>query len=157
MIRIKVCKLSDIVNRSILGIISFLLICFVCHVSLKIMESCTYSILEESIQMNLGVKKKKNFLEEMIFVTLPISSFSMQDDIEKEFNFVDNKEYEDLKNEEEKKKESFSIEERQEISIINEKIDLQPASLLKCEKKSDSKYQIGSVTVNDYTQKNLDL
>lgn len=165
MIRIKVCKLSDIANRSLLVIGSFLVIWFMCHLALEIIEPFSFSMLEKCIYCNLGTQIEKFFWEDMIYATLPISSFSIRDDIEKEFDLADNKKDEMVEqkgesqeeNKQEEKNLTTSIEEEIPSPVTNEKIELQPASLLKCEKISNSKYEIGSVTVNDYTGKKLDL
>lgn len=159
MIKIKVCKLSDIINRSIWCIASFLVIWASLYFALELMQPFSFTLIKRCIQNDLGTQPKKSTLEELIYLTLPIQDLTVQRAIENDIELVDNETVEDVgdgdiaitENVQEQKLEN-SIEDEN-----NDKKNLQPISLLECEKVSDSKYLIGNVTVNDYTSKDLDL
>ena len=159
MIKIKVCKLSDIINRSIWCIASFLVIWASLYFALELMQPFSFTLIKRCIQNDLGTQPKKSTLEELIYLTLPIQDLTVQRAIENDIELVDNETVEDAgdgdiaitENVQEQKLEN-SIEDEN-----NDKKNLQPISLLECEKVSDSKYLIGNVTVNDYTSKDLDL
>ena len=159
MIKIKVCKLSDIINRSIWCIASFLVIWASLYFALELMQPFSFTLIKRCIQNDLGTQPKKSTLEELIYLTLPIQDLTVQRAIENDIELVDNETVEDVgdgdvaitENVQEQKLEN-SIEDEN-----NDKKNLQPISLLECEKVSDSKYLIGNVTVNDYTSKDIDL
>ncbi len=152
MISIKVCKLSDLTNKAIIILVSCICLIFVYNLILKFINKFSIDFIKYSIEQNLCLKNNMNIIEEMIFANIPINTLISKDDIEKEFNIVDNSNWDknnDIKNVEG----SNNILKNNLENILN----LSSPYLLKCEKISESKYKIGSVTINDYTNKELDL
>lgn len=153
MIKIKVCKLSDLLNRSFLFLISFLI--FFCFYQFLVKNRSWFSedILFLSIQKNLCINAEETFVERMLSANLPISFVTRQDDIEKEFS-KEEKNQNDLPSDGDA--ENAGKVERLEGSSQTEN-KLSVAHLLECQKISDGKYKVGDVTINDYTKRELDF
>jgi len=165
MISIKVCKLSDLTNKAIILLISC--ICLVCIYNLIMsgVDVFAVDLIKFCISLNLNINEEKNIINRMIASNIPISIFNCKDDIEKEFDLVDNsngnKNNIDNINQltsENKEKSKYDLY----IDRLNEgekskKINLISPYLLKCEKISNAKYKIGEIIINDYTKKNLDF
>ena len=138
MISIKVCKLSDLINKVIAIIVSIIFIVLVFKIVLKSIERYSNDFVRLAIEQTLCVKEKEDLVLKMIFANIPIRTLKIEDDIEKEIDLVDNK-----------------------GMVINEigmpKLELKSPVLLQCQKLSDNKYKIGDVTVNNYTKKDLDV
>ena len=166
MISIKVCKLSDITNRAILIIITFLFCLFFYQTIQKLIQPYSIEFIEVSIQKNVCFSEVKPLWEKFIYSNFPVTFNSSKDDIEKEFNIVDNKELlvadltEDIRNNNFQNNNSTVPNLNQNNLSQNNSLKkelLKPAYLLECEKLSNGKYKIGDVTINDYTKKNLNF
>lgn len=153
MISIKVCKLSDLTNKAILVLVSCICLIFVYHVMLRLLDKFSIDFIAFAIEQNLCIRNEENRIEKMIAANIPIPVLNVKDDIEKEFNIVDNSNG-DKNNASKDAKEEFNsgLKDNWENSY-----QLSSPYLLKCEKVSESKYKVGSVTINDYTNKDLDL
>jgi len=162
MIRIKVCKLSDLTSRAVLILLSCLFVFFFCQFTKKIIQPFSIDFIQLAIQKNLCFQTKNPLWEELIYSNLPIFSIQVQDDIEKEFYMVDN-----LENSNTQKFDSSikigdeQIDNKNEMqrkdNIIQSKETLKVPYLLEYEKISSGKYKIGDVTINDYTKKILNF
>lgn len=175
MIRIKVCKLSDITNRMILIIITFLFCFFFYQFVQKLIEPHSIDFIQFAIKKNLCFHENKSLWEQLIYSNFPASFNLSQDDIEKEFDIVDNTEpkISDLTQNTQKNMNTNDIAQNNNLSnnnnleYLNEKnlISnnnlkkelLKSAYLLECEQLSNGKYKIGDVTINDYTKKTLNF
>lgn len=155
MISIKVCKLSDITNRIIVLFFICIGLVILYNLSINIIDSNSMDFIKLSLRNNLAFSEKENKIKDMIFCNIPINISSAKDDIEKEFNLVENSN--SIENN--LNQQSANIENSKDTVIkknYNKLIFTSPY-LLECEKLSASKYKIGSVTINDYTKKNLDF
>lgn len=154
MISIKVCKLSDLANKSIIMLISLICFIFAYKFVLRFIDKFSVDFIYFSINNNLCVRHDKNLIENMIFCNLPVYTVhDVKDDIENEFYFVENREKEIKKNVEVECEENINIK----FNIANNSIEHTLPTLLDCEKISDSKYKIGLVNINDYTKKALNF
>lgn len=142
MISIKVCKLSDITNRAVILLVSIICLLCIYNLTIKLISNTSLDFIHFSIEKNLCMKTKTSMLKEMIFSNLPIGIQKPKDDIEKEFNIVDN-----------------SNSDNKNTTHLNNVIPskLKVPYLLNCTQLANGKYQIGSVIINDYTKKNLNF
>lgn len=150
MIKIKVCKLSEIVNSSILFLISGISIILLFQLTNKIIQPLAWDFVVVSIEKNLCLNAEKEFWEEMIYANFPVSMINTIDDIDKEVDLVGNLKDRDFQ-------ENTQAEDLRNTNLKDSENTLTSAYLLNCEKLSSSKYKIGDVTINDYTKKTLDF
>lgn len=166
MISIKVCKLSDITNRAILIIITFLFCFFFYQIIQKLIEPHSIEFIKVSIQKNLCFRDVKPLWEKFIYSNFPVFLNSSKDDIEKEFYIDGDKEIlvadltENLTNSNNQNNNINATNLNQNNLSQNNSLKkelIKPAYLLECEKLSNGKYKIGDVTINDYTKKSLNF
>lgn len=158
MISIKVCKLSDLINKVlIILIICFCLLC-IYNAILNSLNKFSIDFIKLSIRTNLCINNDENFIKKMIFSNLPINVLNYKDDIEKEFDIAHNS-IENNTNIELEYDTNYADDKLNKLDSFSQSIDtkVKPPYLLECEKISDSKYKIGDVVINDYTKKNLDF
>lgn len=161
MISIKVCRLSDLINKVTYILITSILLIIFYNFIVKSLDNFSSEFIELSIKNKLGVNSSKNFVEEMIISNLPINLFNSKDDIEKEFDIVDN--INGDKGFNIPKSNNLNINSIGDSNSLNNEISnlsnlsLVAPYLLECKKVSDSKYKIGSTTINDYTKEKIDL
>ena len=148
MISIKVCRLSDLINKTISVAISVVVIIIIGNLILNIISEFSFDFIKFSLNKNICIESNDNIIEKIISISLPVKLLNSKDDIEKEFDLADNISDDKI--------EHTKIE-LDKFNNIGSTIKLAPAYLLKGEKLSDSKYKIGAITINDYTKKKLNL
>lgn len=186
MINIKVCKLSDLINKTLLVIGSFICLIIIYNFILKFIDDFSIDFIIYSLDKNFCVESNMLTLKDMMYVHLPINILN-EDDIENEFNLADNnynkknnngiwnnfnsfvKVESNIENETGKVNNgknngtgsnggnSGKIDKT--INILNQNVPTKITApyLLSSEKISDSKYKIGNITINDYTKKKIDF
>ena len=141
MIRIKVCKLSEIINTLVLFWVYIFVFIFFIKLSVLISENIDFSMAKIFIINNFTYLEKEyininknSFFEELIFSQIPKI---------RKANLV----YEKNINNKNKENEISYI---QDINIVNIKEEL-----LVAKKISETKVQVGSVRIENYTKKEL--
>lgn len=141
MIRIKVCKLSEIINTIVLFWIYIFVFIFFIKLSVLVSENIDVSIAKIFIINNFTylekeyvTKNKNSFFEELIFSQIPKVI---------ENNLIDKKNT----NNKNKKSEVSYIQDTNLSNIKDE--------ILVAEKISETKVQVGSVRIENYTKKEL--
>jgi len=152
MISIKVCKLSELTNKLIIFLVGVFILLMAYNFILKVIDKYSDEFIKYAVTSNLHITNNKSLIENMLYFTLPMNQIYTRDDIEKEFYFEDDTNYDIVKKEIENNENTINNSD-----IVGNKIDFSYPSLLACEKVSESKYKIGNVTVNDYTKKTLDF
>lgn len=161
MISIKVCKLSDLTNKVIFILISCICLSFFYNLILKCIDKFSMDFIIFSINSNLYITEESSFVKEMIRLNLPTNLLNSKDDIEKEFDIADNNNVniENINDWNNFVSEGVIDNHNPKDNLNSNKNNLLKFSapyLLECNKISDSKYQIGEVTINSYIKKNLD-
>lgn len=172
MISIKVCRLSDLINKTLVMVISGIVIVTTCNMILNIISEFSFELIKYSLNKNICTVSDDKIFENIISMSFPSNLSNSKDDIEKEFNLADNISDNKIKNSliwknKDDKQNSESAVDNNDIgnsksnfnqyNSMENTIKVAPPYLLKCEKISDSKYKIGSIIINDYTKKKLDL
>lgn len=148
MVHIKVLKLSDLVNRGMYVVGSFLLLWFCSQWLWAKMEQNSWNMLTDAIQNQLGIDSGTESWKKIMFLSLPILKDSppQNDDVE----LAENSSSKQENKEETSTRENSPRTKQEELTLV-------PPYLLEWKQLSDSKYQIGSITINDYTKKKLDF
>lgn len=169
MINIKVCKLSDLINKGIILLVSFIFLIYIYTLVIKSIEKFSDEFIKFSIIQNLCISEEEKFVNKMISLNIPANIFKLEDDIEKEFNMADNSikskkinenaETNYLSNNTRTNNEEDLHKYNSYINRINGNkiINFSVPYLLKCEKLTDTKYKIGEIIINDYTKKKIEL
>lgn len=136
MIRIKVCRLSDIVNSTIVFFIYALLLIICIRCTILISENVDTNLAKLLINNNLiyvenveSLNENKNLFESMILAQLPKIGYK---NTQKKVELL---------------KEESSVKEEIIIDIENEILD--------AEKLSETKVKVGSVKIENYTKDEL--
>ena len=163
MISIKVCSLSDLNNKAMTVLLTTVCIFVVYNLLIKSINNFSEDFIIFSIENKLVIKRADEVIENLILSKLPVNLLNSDDDIEKEFNIADNRIVNDSLS---KSKDSNIANSDNNIANSNNNsskiqntqiIKLTSPYLLACEKVSNSKYKIGSTTINNYTKKELNL
>ncbi|MBR4111114.1 MAG: stage II sporulation protein P [Clostridia bacterium] len=137
MIRIKVCRLSDIINSTIVTFIYILLCIFFSKMLIMISKNIDTNIAKLFIQNNFiniqqdnAILEERSFFENIILAQLP--------NVKKEQKKLENKT--DIK--------QLGVQQNKFENIENE--------ILTIEKISETKLKVGSVKIENYTKDELD-